>query len=916
MAKRDRDAVVDARPVVHVMQDPPGSGKTYRVVHEYLLRAPELQYEYVFVVTKPHSAKEVVRRELDAQIDQLCTRGGRVLQRDYINKCHIVDLAFADDERVRYFIATGDSFLYAQWKITSGGPHNTYERMCHQIAEGHIRPLHKFKQRRASLGTRALLCVDEATKFDVQYYEAFMHLVTTSKCDMVVTGDVLQSIESNENLLTRLRQSESTVDVRVEVHEGRDVRRCGQALVDMFTTVVGPDVYAEHSLSIPVSVRQEFDPSFDIFTHPPLTHPDHDSTAEHPEVVLARRITEQMIVDVRRLYLLPYDVIVVMPLVNERVLPNALQTHMHDAWVALLEDQEYKDAMARHRADDYGAYVAKRAAAGIRAKEWLCVHHYSQNGKPIDTRRSDNATRIVSVHASQGDGRRLAITVDITYAKLCKFVIDAEPHKTLQYNSFVNVALSRCKQHQTVWLAAHRDDIWNRFVPFMTEAQRCEVPPDIRHLTKFVDVARVALDNVIAGHAVVPMCTSLRTLLTSAAAFTAPLEVEWEHHAVSMHVFIVRALLRLGTKGHMRAMMAIVGKLCTGRPEEFNVKSYYNFMRELREARRRVKREGRTDIDKSLSVSWPVMEHRHEAESWQDDAKILIKNTMCELRKMLQAYSRRDDDLQIMSCDKMQPMHFVCLSYILGIHQRCDDRGLSITTLYDIARAYLYKSDVTNMYNRINQVDQVMDIVEEQCPGGEWDYAPKMHLGTSENETTPEFEVDLEGLTNTLLHTSARAATFVIFTHLGTDIDKIVTRVVTNALVAWRPRIGDDAKLPRKVSGKAVHAIVVDVKTGSVYRETDMHVQMPAQHPLIVDRLLLEIKQRNSMYHEVAAEMICTKEGRAKIQEKSGFTPRYLEYVSMQVDEGDLEDDVCVVWRRLDKKLASSAAKFHNAVCD
>ena len=98
------------------------------------------------------------------------------------------------------------------------------------------------------------------------------------------------------------------------------------------------------------------------------------------------------------------------------------------------------------------------------------------------------------------------------------------------------------------------------------------------------------------------------------------------------------------------------------------------------------------------------------------------------------------------------------------------------------------------------------------------------------------------------------------------NIDKIITTVLVSALVAWQPDCSDDAaKTPRKVHNKPIHAIVVDVTTVQVNHFRDLHDKLVHDHPLIIDRILIELESRNQMYHESAARMICTEDGRAEL---------------------------------------------------
>jgi len=905
-------------PLITVIQQPPGSGKTYGMVHDYLCTAPERGYRWVFVVTKPHSAKEVVRREIDDQFTQLCERtSATITEQIYYNKCHIIEVAFDDQTTVRYFVSTGDSFLWPQWVQTTGGPSDIFEKMCRQIADNGTSPIFRFKGARGHISDQALVCIDEATKFDAPYYDTFMRLVGDRKCDLVVTGDMLQSIEYDDSLLARMMKTSSIPGrLRVDIRQGNEVRRCGHKLVDMFSTVVGHDNYAKHGLSIPVSVHQDFDPTYEIITHEPLPS-RNDETSIEKSTELAGGIARQMGQDVRRLYLLPEDVIVVMPLVKSSPLACALQTHINQQWEELLADNDYVASMRENRPNDFGGYVRMRDEQKT-SREWYCVHHYSQEGTPIDTRRSDRSTRIVSVHASQGDGRRLAITVDLTYQNLCAFVFDTHPQDTLKYNSFVNVALSRCKQHQTVWLAQHQNDIWNRFVPFLTKAQRSEVPPNIGHMTRALKCSFLKIDAPVDGKKSAPVCAAIREKLDSDADFAAHEQiVEWEHHAVSLEVFVVHSMLRLAVNGHLKSLWCILGGnrgdgsagIKEGKLEVLQVKKFYGTLSKQKKHRCDPNVPG-----EPLATVWPMMQHR--GDGWEAEASEYIQAKMHALKRMLHSFCRDKASSSLMDKSSVQPMHLVCLSYLLNLHKYGDECGCSNTTLYDIARAYMHSGDIVDMYDRVKGCESIMDHVQSVCPEGQWDHAPRLHLGTVDNKTPKYFQVKIESRHNLWLHTNSHGATFLLITPIGPNLDSVLAAILTSALIAWQPDCSDPTKkTPPKVHGKPIHAIVVDISTLRVHHLRDLHVALDRDHPLIVDRILMEIDGRNRMHHEVVAQMICTEEGRALIAKQRRFRPEHLNFVSDMVEEGDLEEHVDAVKRKLDEKLTRHVEVFRKSVC-
>ena len=152
---------------------------------------------------------------------------------------------------------------------------------------------------------------------------------------------------------------------------------------------------------------------------------------------------------------------------------------------------------------------------------------------------------------------------------------------------------------------------------------------------------------------------------------------------------------------------------------------------------------------------------------------------------------------------------------------------------------------------------------------------------------------------------------------VGPNLDSIITYILTSALIAWQPDCSTGTKTPEKVRGKPIHAIVVDVSSGHVNHFRNLHDSMGRDHPLIIDRILMEVESHNQMYHESAARMICTQDGRDTIAAKKGKSslPEHVFQVATMVDEEDIDADFATVKEKLDTKLARHIEAFRRLTC-
>jgi hypothetical protein len=122
----------------------------------------------------------------------------------------------------------------------------------------------------------------------------------------------------------------------------------------------------------------------------------------------------------------PNDFLVITPLTNYNPLVNALDVAIQMYWVK------------KYKSDIYKRYS---------------VFHKSEEGTSIDLNESKNATRIVSIHTSKGDGRNVVFVIGVTERALLKF--SKEPNNLI-YDSLLHVSLTRMKKK--IYIRVSNDD--------------------------------------------------------------------------------------------------------------------------------------------------------------------------------------------------------------------------------------------------------------------------------------------------------------------------------------------------------------------------------------------------------------------------------------------------------------------------
>ena len=373
----------------------------------------------------------------------------------------------------------------------------------------------RYAAEQPQINAKTLLITDEATMLPEAYAGAFATLMHMCHVDVHLAGDVQQSTYYEDNLLTKVvrdyNEAKASPDSshlpsfpgsEVIIRPGNQVRRFNQHLVDFRNTAMkGFHDNPSHNLDIALPVAA-VDVSHDRGEYSihgldpvgPLADPE---TIQDAVDEIMARFEE----DVDKYDVLPNDFLIVTPFVRNNPLMDQLRTLIEEFWAQRFADPVYVDRV-RHLPDfeqTFRLVEAGHEAPQDREKPedlpWLCVLHRSEEGKPIDTTESKYGTRIVSIHASQGDGRRFAYLVGMTQRALGRF---SGGKINLKYESLMNVAISRMKEVIRVFVEKTYDDVWERFVPLMPPSLQGAVPPEIKVTTIF-ETNRCEIDTNLDG---------------------------------------------------------------------------------------------------------------------------------------------------------------------------------------------------------------------------------------------------------------------------------------------------------------------------------------------------------------------------------------------------------------------------------
>ena len=715
-----------------VKQDPHGSGKTYSLTRMMIHtdRSEYARYDAYstfIIVTKPHSAKEVVYAQFMSHLRE----AGFEHNEQSSNNKYVVKFTKPNGAETMCIFGTADSLMYnlCDNKMRGTDVFINLVKTIHkhgptklQGSKGRFR----YAGQQPRMNKKTLVITDEATMLPEVYADAFATLMASCHVDVHLAGDVQQSTYFEHNLLTRVvREFNEATDpcalpsfrgCYVNINPGIEVRRFNQRLVDFRNTVMrGFHEEPTHNLQIkvPIAASDVTHSRGEYFLHGIERTGAWDDPQSEQVVDSVETIMDQLRRDVFASKLLPNDILIVTPFVKNNPLMDELQTSVHEFWCRTFYDAEYVDLLHKKTVDETDDAVAARNAtyndgkahfaAGNSSLPWFCVLHRSEEGKPIDTSESKYGTRIVSIHASQGDGRKFAYVVGLGEKKLTRF---SDGRINLKYESLLNVAVSRMKEVIRVFLEPTYDDIWVRFLPLMPDEMRQSVPPALDAKTKFA----------LLGACNLELDEALFNLTKDKIVAASPCDasdqhdrpvLDYAHHVIRMAiahtVFWAHLVVHQANDREFREqVLTIFNKVAKAPIESFPSTIYYEKLREKSTI-------PILHYDSGLAVFEPLHARTlYIMRQVQDHVRQWVRGEATDLKDLT-------------------PEHAVLLQYAVEVFTLAQfgKENIKMDHVYDVVHCYMNKTDDTKSkherhYDYLTRLTCMFDLVKEHAEGEDW----------------------------------------------------------------------------------------------------------------------------------------------------------------------------------------------------
>lgn len=471
-----------------IKQQGAGNGKTYGIIQSLNNDKEIACYRCILFLTKQHSAVKVMYKEFNDQL-----KAGLLYNLDDVeqyegNKKHIVTYTnkLTGIESVAIF-GTVDSFTYA----IGDKDHKSYDtfvgiiesirngRICANSIDGKV----AYAGKAVYLNKETILIGDETQDLSELYGEAFLRIVLEKHTNLCVVGDKLQSLSYEDNALTFLQDARDPLMAVITEKASNEVRRFTHpTLIDFVNKVIPFDSFGLPKIQAAVDVPRDNSSDPLVVFQAEAVYNDDGKIVEAVEEIM-ELFHHEVITNNR----VPEDFLFVTPFTGKNSLVDALQIAINMYWKNIMEsDKEYiNNVKSKHpywrtiNTDEYIRYA---------------IFHKSEEGTSINTDESVNATRMVSIHSSKGDGRNVVFVIGLTQSALQRF---SHVVGNLTYESLLHVALTRMKQKLYFRLENNGDDICRRMIDYVTDVsttyyENLRVP---KITVKMQDIVRFSLDN-------------------------------------------------------------------------------------------------------------------------------------------------------------------------------------------------------------------------------------------------------------------------------------------------------------------------------------------------------------------------------------------------------------------------------------
>jgi len=482
--------------IIYFNQRGAGCGKTYESIQNIL--NPIFSDKTIFIyLTKMHTAKDVIYDELIQQ-----EKSGR-LSRLSINKGeHICGkqytITFINNEsknKITVIIGTIDSFNYAVVDKQNIKPHIDYFKgIVQSIINGYI-STHcgqiKYARGNPTLNKKCLITIDEFQDISEQHINAFEKLLIETNIDVYCIGDELQSLWGKDNAHTHIKNRiKNGIENRnIISSEGINIvmRFHNHHFIDLVNSIIPYDKYNLPKITGICNGEKckykrshnDIEKPYVIFQSPTVYSNDHDYKKIDDYI---DKIIEFVDFEVNSKNYLPNNFMFIFPILTKNPVAELLLSRLQLYWIDKFNDIEYINNILNSESNNYW----KDKIGNDKTNQFVYLHK-SDEGKSINLKESEHASKILSIHASKGNGCEVVFVLGVTERSLNIF---SKQTDSLVFDSLLHVAITRQKERLYVGIECNGDEIHKRFTNFDIIFND-NIPPNLDCIRKYTKLSYI-----------------------------------------------------------------------------------------------------------------------------------------------------------------------------------------------------------------------------------------------------------------------------------------------------------------------------------------------------------------------------------------------------------------------------------------
>jgi len=696
-----------------------GCGKTYESIQ--LLNKNEIFKEKkIFIyLTKMHSAKEVIYNELieqykkgvldNIEIDDIYDdhKSGKQYKLSYLDKITHTQCIL--------IIGTIDSFMWAlgNKKIR----HNDYfAGIVKSIKDGYVDTSKdgtiKYSLDTIKLNKNCLIIIDEAQDLGPEYIEAVCSIMRNTYIDAYVIGDKLQSIWGEHNIHTFLEHNDLP-NINIERNTGINhvMRFHNIQFQDFVNNIIDFKKYNLPEIEKICNLEQckykhenEIKP-YNIFEVPTIYA---DETDDDKVEKLVEKIINYMEDEINKYNYLPNNFMFIFPILLRNYLANRLESRLQAFWINKFNNKDYQDNVLATN-----IYWKNKINENYYKYVYL---HKSDEGKSINLKESENATRILSIHASKGNGSEVVFLFGLTEYALKVFSKDK---CNLVYDSLLHVALTRQKKSLYIGIEYNGDDIYNKFNKFDIDKD-VNIQPrieDIKINNKYQNIIDYSVNTnniftIIDEQYIKPYnFESLIPKIDDSKNI-----IEWGHHIIRYYVFLYYIKLNIynneiidSDNNTMKQFITILSKISKLSISSYLHKDYYKYIE-----------ENFSTIDKKKNAKEiPILIFIANENSKYNKYKTTITDFIYSIQNKINRSLKKN------KLPSLCPLEIVILYYCIKLYDNGIYSDLTIMDIYSIIYCYdecsnsineqhkIYKCLCKNKFNENNNSNEIYKEMQE-----------------------------------------------------------------------------------------------------------------------------------------------------------------------------------------------------------